>query len=149
MFVSLEAREPFLDHDAARLAAALPIQWKIRHGQNKYILRRILCRHLPAKLFERPKQGFSAPVGAWLRGPLCELFRREMAPERLREHGLLDVGVTEEAVDSFLSQRPDAPAPAAAWFLLQLQSWAGHWLRNPGALAVHPARPASLQGRSL
>lgn len=132
MSVSLEAREPFLDHEAARLAAALPAKWKIRNGQNKYILRRILYRHLPAELFERPKQGFSAPVGEWLRGPLCEVFRQEMAPARVRECGLLDAGVTEEAVDSFLTRGRDAPAPAAAWFLLQLQQWARHWLQGSG-----------------
>jgi asparagine synthase (glutamine-hydrolysing) len=131
MFVSLEAREPFLDHEAARVMAALPVRWKIRGGENKYVLRRILYRHLPARLFERPKQGFSAPVGEWLRGPLCDIFRQEMAPARLREYGLLDVAVTEDAVGSFLSRGADAPAPAAAWFLLQLQQWARHWLRAP------------------
>ena len=131
MFVSLEAREPFLDHEAARLAAVLPMKWKMRNGHNKYILRRILYRHLPVKLFERPKHGFSAPVGKWLRGPLCEVFREELAARRVREYGLLDVSVTEEAVDSFLAQGRDAPAPAAAWFLLQLQQWARHWLCEP------------------
>jgi len=138
MSVSLEAREPFLDHEAARLVAALPVTWKIRDGKNKYVLRRILQRHLPAELFERPKQGFSAPVGEWLRGPLREVFRQELAPERIREYGLLDVGVTEQAVDSFLSRRPDAPAPAAVWFLLQLQQWALHWLNGQA-----PAKPHS------
>jgi asparagine synthase (glutamine-hydrolysing) len=140
MFVSLEAREPFLDHEVARLAAALPMRWKIRGGQNKYILRRILYRHLPASLFERPKQGFSAPVGKWLRGPLRDVFREELAPARIREYGLLDAGVTERAVADFLSGGGRAPAPAAAWFLLQLQQWARHWLRAPS--------PAAVSGRS-
>ena len=138
MSVSLEAREPFLDHEAAQLLAALPVSWKIRDGRNKYVLRRILQRHFPPELFERPKQGFSAPVGEWLRGPLREVLRQELAPGQIREYGLLDVAATEQAVDAFLSRRPDAPAPAAAWFLLQLQQWARHWLRAPGA-APHAA----------
>jgi asparagine synthase (glutamine-hydrolysing) len=134
MAVSLEAREPFLDHEAAQLAAALPMSWKIRGRQNKYILRRILYRHLPAALFERPKQGFSAPVGAWLRGPLREVFLQEMTPSRIREYGLLDPTAVEQAVSSFLSPRGDGPAPAGAWILLQLQQWAGRWLRAPGGM---------------
>jgi len=138
MFVSLEAREPFLDHEAAQLLAALPVNWKIRDGKNKYILRRILQRHLSAQLFERPKQGFSAPVGEWLRGPLREVLRQELAPASVREYGLLDVAATEQAVDSFLSRRPDAPAPAAAWFLLQLQQWARHWLHGSGGTSLRP-----------
>jgi asparagine synthase (glutamine-hydrolysing) len=84
MFVSLEAREPFLDHEAARLAAALPLSWKIRQRQNKYVLRRLLQRHLPSSLFDRPKQGFSAPIAEWLRGPLREMFMQELAPARVR-----------------------------------------------------------------
>jgi asparagine synthase (glutamine-hydrolysing) len=134
MSVSLEAREPFLDHEAAQLAAALPMQWKIRGRQNKYILRRILYRHLPAALFERPKQGFSAPVGKWLRGPLRELFQQEMAPARVREFGLLDAQAVSAAASSFLSSRGAGPAPAGAWILLQLQQWAGRWLRAPGRM---------------
>jgi asparagine synthase (glutamine-hydrolysing) len=134
MAVSLEAREPFLDHEAAKLAAALPINWKIRGRQNKYILRRILYRHLPAELFERPKQGFSAPVGAWLRGPLRELLLHETSPERIREYGLLDETTVNQSVGSFLSPRGDGPSPAAAWILLQLQQWAGRWLRAPAGM---------------
>jgi asparagine synthase (glutamine-hydrolysing) len=134
MAVSLEAREPFLDHEAAKLAAALPMNWKIRGRQNKYILRRILYRHLPAELFERPKQGFSAPVGAWLRGPLRELFLHETSPERIREYGLLDAGTVDQSVGSFLSLRGHGPAPAGAWIVLQLQQWAGRWLRPPAGM---------------
>jgi asparagine synthase (glutamine-hydrolysing) len=91
MFVSLEAREPFLDHEAARIAAALPLSWKIRQRQNKYVLRKLLDRHFPAKLFERPKQGFSAPIAEWLRGPLREMLVQELAPTRVREFGILRV----------------------------------------------------------
>ena len=134
MFVSLEAREPFLDHEAAELAAALPLHWKIRDGQNKYVLRRILQRHLPRELFERPKQGFSAPVGVWLRGPLRQLFQQELSPARVKEYGLLDPTAVNSAVSSFLSPRAAGAAPAGAWILLQLQQWAGCWLRAPARL---------------
>ncbi len=130
MFVSLEAREPFLDHEAARVAAALPMSWKIRGGQNKYVLRRILARYFPPQLFDRPKQGFSAPVGEWLRGPLRELFLDELSSARVRETGLLDPNAVELAVKGFLSSTPRT-SPAGAWILLQLQQWAGRWLRQP------------------
>ncbi len=131
MFVSLEAREPFLDHEAARVAAALPMKWKIRHGQNKYVLRRLLARHFPPELFARPKKGFSAPVGKWLRGPMRPVLLEELSPRRVRDVGLLDPRIAGRAVDEFLT--PGAPRTAAAgiWILLQLQQWAGRWLRQP------------------
>jgi asparagine synthase (glutamine-hydrolysing) len=131
MAVSLEAREPFLDHEAARLAAALPMNWKVRGAQNKYILRRLLSRYFPAALFARPKQGFSAPVGEWLRGPLRPLLLAELSAPRLREWGMLDPGVVNDAIRSFLSEDARCGSAAGAWILLQLQRWANRWLPQP------------------
>jgi asparagine synthase (glutamine-hydrolysing) len=131
MSVSLEAREPFLDHEAARVAAALPLGWRIRNRQNKYVLRRILSRYLSAELFNRPKQGFSAPIGEWLRGPLRQLLQDELSPARVREFGILDPVAVTEVVDAFLSGTRRSGSPAGVWILLQLQQWAGRWLRAP------------------
>jgi asparagine synthase (glutamine-hydrolysing) len=128
MFVSLEAREPFLDHEAARIAAALPMRWKIRDGRGKYVLRRLLARHFPEHFFDRPKQGFSAPVGQWLRGPLRQVLLDELSPARLRASGLLDPTVAGQAVKQFLASDSAGPSPAGVWILLQLQQWAGRWL---------------------
>ncbi len=70
MAVALEARAPFLDRRIFDFAWSLPEHQKIRNGKGKWLLRQALARHLPPTLFERPKQGFAMPVGAWLRGPL-------------------------------------------------------------------------------
>ena len=129
MAVSLEAREPFLDHKLAALAVALPLEWKLRRGQNKYVLRRLLDRHYPAGLFDRPKHGFSAPVGKWLRGPLRGILEEELAPRRVRELGLLDAEAVQRALTQFLAGGASTSA-AGMWFLLQLQRWGGRWLRS-------------------
>jgi len=136
MAVSLESREPFLDHEMARLAVALPMDWKVRGSRNKYVLRRILDRHFPAGLFDRPKHGFSAPVGQWLRGPLREVLQDELSPERIRRFGLLDAPAVARELDGFLSDRGSA-SPAGMWFLLQLQRWAGRWL-DAAPARIHP-----------
>jgi asparagine synthase (glutamine-hydrolysing) len=128
MAVSLEAREPFLDHKLAALAVALPLEWKFRHGQNKFVLRRLLDRYYPVGLFDRPKHGFSAPVGKWLRGPLRGVLEEELAPRRVRELGLLDAGAVQRAMTQFLAGSASTSA-AGMWFLLQLQRWGGRWLR--------------------
>ena len=135
MYVSLEAREPFLDHEAARLAAALPLRWKIRNGENKFVLRRLLAGYFPTTLFARPKQGFSAPIGDWLRGPLRPIFEQELSPVRVRQHGLLDPRASAEAVSAFLDSSRSAGSPSGLWILFQLQQWASHWLRAPSQTA--------------
>ena len=48
MAVSLEAREPLLDHKLLEFAARVPTSLKLRNGPSKYLLRRVLDRRVPA-----------------------------------------------------------------------------------------------------
>ncbi len=132
MSVSLEVREPFLDHEAARFGAALPPGWKMRAGSNKYLLRRLLDRYFRPGLFDRPKQGFSVPLAEWLRGPLRPLLAEEFRPERVRQLGLLDPATASGAVERFLADGRGSCSAASAWILLQLHQWAGMWAHETG-----------------
>jgi asparagine synthase (glutamine-hydrolysing) len=142
MAVSLEAREPCLDHVMAQLAVALPMRWKLRDGKNKYVLQRILARHLPAGFFDRPKQGFSAPVADWLRGPLREQLQDELSPRRVDALGILDSKAVTASLGRFLDSGRDTSA-AGIWFLLQLQRWGSRWLAPPREEAAPVQRVAS------
>jgi asparagine synthase (glutamine-hydrolysing) len=126
MSVSLEVREPFLDQHIVRLAAALPPNWKIRDGKGKYLLRGLLDRHFRQGLFDRPKQGFSAPIREWMLGPLREAVRFELSRERVRSAGLLDDKAVPRVAERFLSGGGGASA-AGIWSLFQLQRWAHRW----------------------
>jgi asparagine synthase (glutamine-hydrolysing) len=70
MAFSLESREPLLDQDLVEWAMKLPLKWKLRKGQNKYLLRKLAYHYVPRKILDRPKQGFEVPIADWLRGPL-------------------------------------------------------------------------------
>lgn len=70
MAFSLEARDPLLDHKIIEWAAKLPLNWKIRNGTNKYLLRQLAYRYIPREILDRPKMGFSVPMANWLRGGL-------------------------------------------------------------------------------
>ena len=90
MAVGLETRVPMLDHRVAEVAWRLPVSMKIRDGRGKWALRQILYRRVPAALVERPKAGFAAPIGQWLRGPLRDWAESMLGEERLRSDGFLE-----------------------------------------------------------
>jgi len=75
MAVSLEAREPLLDHRLIEFAATLPEVLRIRKNQGKWLMKRTMRRYLPDDILYRPKQGFVTPIAQWFRGPLAESAR--------------------------------------------------------------------------
>ena len=121
MAVSLESRVPFLDHRVAELASRIPLSMKIRDGQGKYILRKLLHRQAPAALFDRPKAGFGIPVGEWIKGPLRPWAEELLDRDRLSREGFFDANAVDRRWRQHLSgQRESAPA---IWAVLMFQAW--------------------------
>jgi asparagine synthase (glutamine-hydrolysing) len=71
MAVSLEAREPLLDHRLIEFAAKLPPRHRLRGGTGKWLMKKSLEDFLPREILYRRKMGFVTPVSAWFRGPLA------------------------------------------------------------------------------
>jgi asparagine synthase (glutamine-hydrolysing) len=84
MAFSLEARCPLTDYRLVEWSMRLPVSYKLRGRQTKYLLRKTLCRYLPAELVFQRKRGFGVPVAEWLRGPL-----RAWANDLLHDPALL------------------------------------------------------------
>ncbi|MGO9988383.1 MAG: asparagine synthase (glutamine-hydrolyzing) [Steroidobacteraceae bacterium] len=84
MAFSLEARCPMTDYRLVEWAMRLPVQLKIRQGESKYLLKKVLSKYLPAEAVYRPKMGFGVPLAQWLRGPL-----RTWAEELLHDDSLM------------------------------------------------------------
>jgi len=124
MAASLETRAPFLDERVIKFAWSLPLRMKIRHGRSKWILRQLLYRHIPAALFERPKQGFCAPIEHWLRGPLREWAESLLSPQALAGDGLLDVGAIRAIWEKHLS---GSNFQYALWPILMFLNWKKVW----------------------
>jgi asparagine synthase (glutamine-hydrolysing) len=75
MAVSLESREPLLDHELLEWASGLPAHLRIQGGQGKYLLKKAFEAYLPKEILYRPKRGFSVPISDWFRGPLKSVAR--------------------------------------------------------------------------
>jgi asparagine synthase (glutamine-hydrolysing) len=75
MHFSIEQRVPFLDHRLVEWAFGLPMQWKIRRGISKYVVRRAMENRLPGLVVNRPdKMGLSIPIETWMKRELAEKF---------------------------------------------------------------------------
>ncbi|HWP27206.1 MAG TPA: asparagine synthase (glutamine-hydrolyzing) [Xanthobacteraceae bacterium] len=131
MAVALEVRVPLLDHRVVEFAWRLPAKAKLSGGITKWILRKVLERHVPRKLFERPKTGFTLPLAEWLRGPLRPWAEHLLAENRLREAGLLDPQVVRRYWSEHLSGERNWQY--LIWDVLMLEAWRERWLQPTGS----------------
>jgi asparagine synthase (glutamine-hydrolysing) len=121
MGASLEARAPLLDHRLVEFCWRLPTHQLIRGGEGKWLLRRVLERHVPREMFERPKHGFGVPIDAWLRGPLREWACDLLSPDRLRREGYLRPEPIEAALRAHLDGRRNLQYQL--WTVLMFEAW--------------------------
>ena len=125
MATSLEGRIPILDHHVVEFAACLPLSLKLRDGKGKYLLRRLLDQHVPSELIDRPKKGFSIPLGTWLRGPLKRWGEQLLSEESAALDKLLDFAPVRAAWNEHQAGRRDNAH--RLWIALVLMDWAREW----------------------
>ncbi|WP_368563211.1 asparagine synthase (glutamine-hydrolyzing) [Pseudoxanthomonas sp. UTMC 1351] len=121
MAVALEARAPLLDWRVVEFAWSLPMSMKQQGGTLKYLPKRLLARYLPESLVQRPKSGFGAPVGDWLRGPLRDWAEAQLDERRLREEGHLDPVRIRAIWQEF--QAGQRKWHTHLWGVLMFQAW--------------------------
>jgi asparagine synthase (glutamine-hydrolysing) len=97
---SLEARVPLLDHHLVEFACGLPARLRLRGGETKYLLKRVLRDRVPRDVLVRPKQGFAVPLDAWFNGRLAGFFH-----DVLGDAGrLADIGIRPSALRSLMER---------------------------------------------
>ena len=121
MAVSLESRIPLLDRDVVEFALSLPIDYKMKDGVQKRILKDVLYRYIPKDMMERPKKGFSMPVSDWCRtGKLREWMEDSLNDEKIRKEGTLNPDIVSDIKDKFLKT---GRYPETIWYLCVFEQW--------------------------
>ena len=118
MAVSLEAREPLLDHRLIEFAASLPENLRIRGVQGKWLMKKAMRRYLPDDILFRPKQGFVTPIAQWFRGPLSDAARGIASSTALARTGWFDAARIGALADAHIAGRADHSR--LLWQLLML-----------------------------
>lgn len=102
MIYSLEARVPLLDYRIIEFAFNLHRELKMNGKVMKYLLKNILFDLIPAQYFERPKQGFSLPLGKWLKGELRCLLDKYTSKEVIEKHNVVHYPIVEKIRKQYL-----------------------------------------------
>ncbi|RFS23950.1 asparagine synthase (glutamine-hydrolyzing) [Chitinophaga silvatica] len=126
MSVSLEGREPLLDHRIIEFVAQLPSEFKIKDGNKKYLLKQITHKYLPKQLMDRPKMGFGVPLIHWFKKELKGYFNTYLTKERADRHQLYDPAITQEWIKSYENNNNSV---TRLWFLLMFEMWYDEWMK--------------------
>ena len=90
MATGVEVRVPLLDPDLIDLAASLPVEYKQKGGEGKWIFKSAMEPLLPKKVIYRPKSGFGVPLRSWLRTELRPMVEDTLSANSLTRRGLFD-----------------------------------------------------------
>lgn len=136
MKYSLESRCPFLDPDVIRYSFRLDHSLKyhpVSGGfSKKYLLKQLAYDYIPRELLDRPKKGFSVPLGKWLSGPLREELLHYCSTQYLEAQGLFEPAAVQELVNRFLTVGDGGAGSGRnysvlLWSFFVFQQWADYW----------------------
>jgi len=121
MKYALESRVPLLDNTIIDYAINIDTDLKYKSGTSKYILKKILYKHLPKELFNRPKWGFAMPLSYWLRNNFRFLMDKYLAPIVINRYDVVANLYVQDLKNRFLAG--EDYLYARVWVLIILHWW--------------------------
>lgn len=125
--LGLEFITPYYDPELFDFVQFLPTKYKFRDGRGKFLHKRLLFRHVPKRLFERPKRGFIINYNEFGLDLLRELTGTYLTRARLDETGLINTAYALECVERYY--RGDLRMGPYLWTLLTFEIWRDAYAR--------------------
>ncbi len=130
MATSLEVRVPMLDHRFVEWVTSLPLEWKLRGGTRKHILKKLAERlGIPSALLHRKKQGFQMPLVEWMRNDVKDQFLRVLLEPRTLQRGYFKPEAVRSLVDEHVRGRRNRSG--LLWRMLVLELWHRNFIESP------------------
>lgn len=126
MAVSIEGREPLIDHRLVEFAFSLPFEMRRGSLGPKHLLKKVLYRYVPRAMVDRPKRGFAVPVKQWLASDLSSLVSDHFSEDRIAGQGLFDPAMVRDYVQRLRAGDPGVRQ--RMWSLLAFQMWHARWM---------------------
>ena len=125
MSVSLEGREPLLDHRLAEYMARVPSALKYKNNKGKYLLREVLQKYLPREMTDKPKAGFTVPLKSWLQNELKEQAIEALESPELKEDNIFKEENLKKVTQDLKNGK--IQNPMFIWMIMNYVMWRKRW----------------------
>jgi asparagine synthase (glutamine-hydrolysing) len=120
MAASVELRVPLLDHLLIEFCVALPDEYRLKGAQGKYLLKKVMEKHLPVDIIYRKKKGFPVPIAKWFRTTLQEKARDILLDSRASERQYFKTSYIKNVLDKHAAGREDLSRRIFTFLTLEL-----------------------------
>jgi len=125
MSVSLEGREPLLDHRLAQYMARVPVELKYKQNKGKYLLREVLKKYIPTNITDKPKAGFTVPLKSWLLNELKETAIEALESDILKVDAIFKEKELQKITNELKKNKIENPT--FIWMVIIYVQWRIKW----------------------
>lgn len=129
MNFGVDNRDALLKTELIDYLKTLDAQLFVKDGQQKYLLKKITNKYVPAHLMDQPKKGLAIPLAEWLKTVFKPLVDIYLSADKLNAHQLLNTAEVLRIKANFKTNS-SAYNAQKVWLILQFQMWYEHWMEQ-------------------
>ncbi|AII13939.1 asparagine synthase (glutamine-hydrolyzing) [Campylobacter iguaniorum] len=118
---SFEVRFPLIDHKVVEFVTGVDTKYRIKNGQTKYLMKKILNGKIPNTIINKPKLGLNPPMGIWLKNDLKKLIDEYLSKQSVKNRGLFNCEYIKQIIHEHETNKRDRSL--YIWSLIVLEEW--------------------------
>ncbi|MFX4281033.1 asparagine synthase-related protein [Aliarcobacter butzleri] len=127
---SFEVRFHLLEHKIIQLITSIEPKWRIKNGQTKYLMKKLLKNKVPDSIICKKKLGLNPPIGIWLRNDLKELVSEYLSKKNIEKRDLFNYKFVKKIIYDFETNKRDISLNI--WVLIVLEEWFRQYIDKKG-----------------